>query len=145
MAHFHWRASHGLVRYSQALVGQAHVMLRLQFSSWGSNYSNAVQARAVTSSSMRTTKPTSAVSCQHSELTAPHICSETRHKLNKYKPQTACVMVNTVAGLFMSVQAVVVSVDGRSIYCVSLANLHLENTHFKMFFACRLSADLSKH
>ena len=39
----------------------------------------------------------------HSELTAPHICSETGQKLNMYKPQTVYVMANTVAALFMSV------------------------------------------
>ena len=48
----------------------------------------------------------------HSELTAPHICSETGQK---YKPQTVYVMVNTVTALqYLCLYDVVVSVDGAA-------------------------------
>ena len=68
MAHFHCRASLGLVRYSQALLGQAHVMLRFHYSLVAGAVTLVTQCRrsrdVIFNANHR--KATSAVSCQHS-------------------------------------------------------------------------------
>ena len=137
MVHFHYRASLGLVRYSQALVSQAHFMLRFYYSLVAGAVTIVTQCRRSREVIFNENQKTN-ISRQLLALRA------TKTKVKQVQT-TDCLCHGEFIRWFiycMSVQAVVVS---RSIYYVSLADLHSENTHFKRFFACRLSADLSKH